>query len=237
METLRIEIEKYEGPLDLLLTLISKHKIDILDIPISNIADQYMEHIEAMRSLNMDIAVEFIYMAAELMLIKSKMLLPKNDEEDPRKPLVDALLEYQRAKSTAEFLKIRSEKYFDRFAKQPDIIELPYERPHEKEQLIEAFERIYSRLAAKSEQKNELFENLSNKREYSIEEKTIWLLRRLYRIKKVDFDELFKQINSINELCAAFLALLQLIGNERIDISRKPGTNTIYVALKFPERK
>ncbi|MBQ7499604.1 MAG: segregation/condensation protein A, partial [Clostridia bacterium] len=87
MEQLSFKLEVYEGPLDLLLALISKNKIDIYDIPIAVILDQYLEYLEEMRRLDMDIAGEFITMAAELMLIKSKMMLPKSvleNEEDPR---------------------------------------------------------------------------------------------------------------------------------------------------------
>ena len=76
MEEINLKIEQYEGPLDLLLALINKNKINILDIPISEIADQYMAHIDAMRALNMEVTSEFIYYAAELMLIKSRLLLP-----------------------------------------------------------------------------------------------------------------------------------------------------------------
>ena len=101
-----LKIEQYEGPLDLLLALISKHKIDIFDIPIAEICQQYNAYLDSMQKMDMEIAGEFIVMAAELMLIKSRMLLPKTeDEQDPRKVLVDALLEHQRAKQTAEYLK------------------------------------------------------------------------------------------------------------------------------------
>lgn len=90
MEELNLKIEQYEGPLDLLLALIAKNKLNIFDIPIAEIAEQYMAHIEAMRRLNMEVTSEFIYYAAELMLIKSRMLLPREEEEDPRRNLVDA---------------------------------------------------------------------------------------------------------------------------------------------------
>lgn len=142
MEELNLKIEQYEGPLDLLLALIAKNKLNIFDIPIAEIAEQYMAHIEAMRRLNMEVTSEFIYYAAELMLIKSRMLLPREEEEDPRRNLVDALLEYKRARAAAELLRERSELYYDRFTKAPDEIETAYERPHAVSLLAEAFERI-----------------------------------------------------------------------------------------------
>ena len=97
MEELTYRLDQYEGPLDLLLTLIAKNKVSITDIPIAQICDQYIEYIEANQKMDLDIASEFIVMASELMLIKSKMLLPKNeeDEEDPRAQLADALLRSQ----------------------------------------------------------------------------------------------------------------------------------------------
>ena len=94
MESVTYRLDQFEGPLDLLLTLIQKNKVSITDIPISIICDQYMEYITEAQSLDMDVASEFIVMASELMLIKSKMLLPRPEEEeaDPRAELTDALL-------------------------------------------------------------------------------------------------------------------------------------------------
>ena len=97
------KLEQFEGPLDLLLSLIQKNKVSITDIPISLICDQYLEYITQAQKLDMELASEFIVMASELMLIKSKMLLPKENEEedDPRATLTDALLRYQQAKEAA----------------------------------------------------------------------------------------------------------------------------------------
>ena len=108
-ESLNFKLEIFEGPLDLLLSLISKNKVDIYDIPISLILDQYLEYLEDMRRMDMDIAGEFITMASELMLIKSRMLLPKSPLEediDPRERLAQALIEYKRAKEAAVMLMI-----------------------------------------------------------------------------------------------------------------------------------
>ena len=104
METVTYRIDQFEGPLDLLLTLIQKNKVNIEDIPIALICDQYLEYIHAAQMLDMEVAGEFIVMASELMLIKSKMLLPRaeEDEKDPRAELADALLRYQQAKQAAQ---------------------------------------------------------------------------------------------------------------------------------------
>lgn len=141
-----------------------------------------MAHIEAMRRLNMEVTSEFIYYAAELMLIKSRMLLPREEEEDPRRNLVDALLEYKRARAAAELLRERSELYYDRFTKAPDEIETAYERPHAVSLLAEAFERIRARLADKPEQGEvELFAKIGQERYYTVEEKSVAVMKRLCR--------------------------------------------------------
>lgn len=229
MTEIRIEIEKYEGPLDLLLTLITKNKIDIFDIPIAVVAEQYNDYLDELHKDNMEVAADFVRMAAELMLIKSKMLLPKKeDEEDPRQPLVDALLEYRRAKETSEFLKDRAETYFDRFVKQPEILDLPYLKPHEKELLSEAFARIYQRLKAKPEETNEVFETIKQNREYTVEEKSDWLLSRLSAVRIADFEQLFSELGSVGELCATFLALLTLVAAGRVGIM-KNGSSALLV--------
>ncbi|HEY5610519.1 MAG TPA: segregation/condensation protein A, partial [Thermoanaerobaculia bacterium] len=101
----RVTLPSFEGPLDLLLHLLKKHKIDIYDIPIVLITEQYSQYLDAMEELNLDVAADYIYTAALLIHIKSKMLLPRdetNSEEDPRAELVDRLLQYQRFKRVAE---------------------------------------------------------------------------------------------------------------------------------------
>ncbi len=228
MEALSLKIPHYEGPLDLLLALITKNKIDIFDIPIAEIADQYMEYIESMRALNMEVTSDFIRMAAELMLIKSKMLLPaKAEEEDPRKGLVDSLLEYRRAKELAAFLKLQSETYYDRFTKQPDEGDGIYTREHAVSLLAEAFERIRIRRAARPEGPVELFEKLENERFYTVNEKIVFIIRFIYRKERegeqTEFMQLFEECRGRGEIVAVFLALLELVKSGRIDVKKQRG--------------
>ncbi|MBO7157239.1 MAG: segregation/condensation protein A, partial [Clostridia bacterium] len=186
MAEVNLKIEQYEGPLDLLLALISKHKIDIFDIPIAEICEQYNAYLDSMQKLDMEVAGEFIVMAAELMLIKSKMLLPRpEDSEDPRKVLVDALLEHQRAKLAADYLKKQADIYFDRFTKPAEEQTDPtYHREHAVSLLQEAFDRITLRLEAERAQKQEvkLFKSLHEERFYTVEEKMELLTDTLRRI-------------------------------------------------------
>ena len=126
MEEIKYRLDSFEGPLDLLLTLIQKNKVSIENIPISLICDQYMEYLNEAETLNMDIATEFLVMASELMLIKSKMLLPKpdTDEEDPRSTLADALLRYQQAKEAAAKFAPMYAYYSGRMVKDTDEISI-----------------------------------------------------------------------------------------------------------------
>ncbi len=242
MEALNLKVEHFEGPLDLLLALITKNKIDIFDIPIAEIADQYMAHINSMKELNMEVTADFIRMAAELMLIKSKMLLPiKPTDEDPRKELVDTLLEYQRAKELAAFLKLQGEVYYDRFTKQPDEGDGIYTREHAVSLLTEAFERIKLRKAQKPEEIVELFEKFEKERYYTVSEKIVFVIRFLSKKERegeqVEFLELFEENHSRNEIIATFLALLELVKSGRIGVKKQRNDLFLILSRKRTEDK
>ena len=234
MAEVNLKIERYEGPLDLLLALISKHKIDIFDIPIAEICQQYNEYLDSMQKLDMEVAGGFIVMAAELMLIKSKMPLPRpEDSEDPRKVLVDALLEHQRAKQTAEYLKKQSEIYFDRFTKPAEEQTDPtYHREHAVSLLQEAFERITLRLEAERAQKQEvkLFKTLREERFYTVEEKMDLLTDTLRRFERITFDSLFTDVHSRGEVVAIFLAVLEAVRFGYVDVARQD-EDTLWLSL------
>lgn len=222
MEIINLKIEQYEGPLDLLLALISKHKIDIFDIPISEICDQYIAYLDAMRKLDMEVTSEFVVMAADLMLIKSKMLLPRTEEsEDPRAPLVDALLEHQRAKAAAEFLKMQSAGHYDTFTKPASEPEKSdYSRGHAVDLLTEAFARIADRIALrKTDGEPELFKRIEE-RYYSVEEKSAAIMSYLEQKRNCMFDDLFMRVHSRSEAVAVFMALLELVRDGMIDVER-----------------
>ncbi len=233
METINLKVEQYEGPLDLLLALISKHKIDIFDIPISEICDQYIAYLDAMRKMDMEVTSEFVVMAADLMLIKSKMLLPRNEEsEDPRAPLVDALLEHQRAKAAAEFLRIQSAGHYDTFTKLPSEPEKSdYSRGHAVELLAEAFSRIADRITLRKDTvEPELFKRIED-RYYTVEEKTADIMEYMERKRICVFEDLFANIRSRGEAVALFMALLELVRDGFIDVER----NGEDIELSFAE--
>ena len=237
MKVINLKVEQFEGPLDLLLTLITKHKIDILDIPIAEVADQYITVLDEMRELNMEVTSDFLVMAAELMLIKSRLLLPRDDAaEDPRTPLVDALLELQRAKAAAQFLREQSAGHYDTFTKAPDEpAKEAYSRGHSIDLLLEAFERISDRLELrKNEVRPELFEKLGNERYYTVEEKTAELVNFLRNAGHIPFEALFTRVSSRGEAVAIFLAVLECVRDGVFDAERE-GDEIMISFLKEPE--
>ena len=221
MEEKILKIEKYEGPLDLLLALIQKHKIDILDIPISQICEQYIEYIETLRKHQMEVTGEFIVMGATLMLIKSRMLLPRDEgEEDPRQVLVDALLEHRKAQLAAVLLKDRAGEFYDRFTREPE--ELPpgsYSRMHPVSLLVEAFIRMGTRIPEEGANNTPaLFTKLENERYYTVDEKVLHLAKRLSRIKRCVVTVLFDDCETRSEIIATFLALLEMVRDGAVSV-------------------
>ncbi|MCR5353371.1 MAG: segregation/condensation protein A [Clostridiales bacterium] len=222
------KLEIYEGPLDLLLGLIAKNKVNIYDIPISLIFEQYMDYIHQMELFNLEIASEFIVMASQLMVIKSRMLLPKteDDKEDPRKELVDMLLEYKRAKQTAEVLHNLEFSYSGRFEKRP--MELPendgkreYSLNHDLALLTEAYRRIYERnieLMEARKNTGAIDRLLQTGRYVSVNEKILHVMKKLAKKGKSKFSKLFENAESRNEIVATFLAVLELIKGRRIRV-------------------
>lgn len=214
--------EVFEGPLDLLLALIAKNKVNIYDIPISLIFEQYMEYLDKMQSFNMEIASEFIVMAAQLMVIKSRMLLPpkEDDSEDPRQELVDMLLEYQKAKEAANELHERELTYSGTYEKPPERIEEEpeYSLKHELSVLENAYMRIYARKLENDEliPMEEPIENLlTATRQVSVGEKIRSIVKGMKVGEKKTLCSMFFPAESKHELVAIFLAVLELIKTRR----------------------
>ena len=217
--------EVFEGPLDLLLALIAKNKVNIYDIPIQLIFEQYMEYIAQMEKFNMEIASSFIVMAAQLMVIKSRMLLPPKEEdgEDPRQELVDMLLEYQKAKETAAELHDRELTYMGRFEKPPEKIEAEpeYSLLHDIQLLREAFVRAYSRKFSSEEYiplEEPIDELITATRQISVTEKIQSVVSVLKAVKRTTLGSVFLSSETKHELVATFLALLELIKGRRITV-------------------
>ena len=211
-DIIRIKIPVFEGPFDLLLHLIREHKIDIYDIPISLITSQYLEYIEIMKELNLEIAGDFLVMAATLIQIKSRMLLPPDeeapseDQEDPRRELVQRLVEYQRYKEAALDFRTKEDEWLKVFHREPlsdeDEGEL-YLFDLSLFDLLDAFRKILDK--APSEMVSITKEILTVKNRMSM------IMEIIEEHEAVRFEDLFKEGITKIYLIVTFLALLELI--------------------------
>lgn len=223
METLSYRINDFEGPLDLLLSLIQKNKYNIEDIPINLICEQYMEYIAAAQALDMELASEFIVMASELMLIKSKLLLPKvqEDEEDPRAALAEMLIKYQQANEASKKLLSEYAKYSGRFEKDTDEISVDrsFVADQETESLLLAVRRIITYNENRPLPDRETFTPMISKPIIPVEVKIVGILSRMSRKKETSLRELLEDSVSLNDMIAIFLGVLELIKVRRILIA------------------
>lgn len=219
MDKLQYKLEGFEGPLDLLLSLISKNKLDIYDIPIAELLEQYMEQITLMQEEDMDIASEFLEMAARLVHIKSVSLLPKYEEdEDPRMELTGLLLEYQQCKAVAETLAQRHT--FDRVPKAPEKLPVDhcYKRIHLTEEILSALVSAWGKGKSLLPPKPESFSALVSKRIVSVTSQVVSILRSLWKRGRISYRALFAGKQDRSERVAAFLAVLELVKSHRIRI-------------------
>ena len=216
------QLDVFEGPLDLLLYLIRKDEIDIYHIPIQSITEQYLKYLELMKILDLDIAGEFLAMAATLMQIKSRLLLPPEEreeieeEEDPRWELVRQLLEYKRYKEMATGLRRLEAGQEDYFARRGDDIEVipSSEIPLMKVpmfQLLDAFSQVLSR----AEQRQMAEFEPDN---FTMEDGRERVLSRLEKANPIDFMDLFDLRESRTRIVVIFLALLELIRRQAIRV-------------------
>lgn len=219
METLSYKLEVFEGPLDLLLTLIAKNKLNIYDIPITLLLEQYMEQIERMQSENLDIASEFLEMAARLVHIKSVSLLPKREEEEAlRRELTGQLLEYQQCRETAE--KLRAMVSFDRLVRPQSKIpaDHAYKRHHAPEEMLAAYLSAMGRKRRLALPTAEAFSGIMAKPVVSVASQIVFVLRSLWKRRRVPFRALFRGKRDSSERIAAFLAVLELVKGRRLRV-------------------
>ena len=226
--TPQYHLEVFDGPLDLLLRLIAKNKVDILDIPIALILDQYMEYVTELQKTDADIAGDFIAMAAELMLIKSKMLLPDTGDRnapDPRSELVRSLMDYKAAKEKAAELNSLYQLYSGRMAKESEEIDVDktYVAPQELDSLFAAFERIERRKKlqdlAHTEEPEFALRTIATAKITPIHEKVFSVLRYMKRKGRVSLEELILHNETRSDIVATFIALLQLIRKQEVTIA------------------
>ena len=219
-ETLSYKLDVFEGPLDLLLNLIAKNKLNIYDIPIAELLEQYMAQIHEMQAADMDVASEFLEMAARLVHIKSVSLLPKKEEEAALKQeLTGQLLEYQQCKEAA--MRLRERFSLDGIVRaQADIpADLTAKRHHKPQELLSAYLSMLGKKKPPEPQKPEdTISKLITRRVVSVASQIVFVLRSLWKKRHVSLKELFRGKNDPSERVAAFLAVLELVKDKRVRV-------------------
>ena len=219
--TINYKFELFEGPLELLLNLVDRHKMKIDDIPIDLLCEQYMNYIREAQMYNIDLACEFTYMASELMLIKSRMLLPRDDkkDEDPRKPLVDAMREYQKTKLAAAELSDLYGEYGGRYVKEQDEIskDKKYVADHSVELLRAAFIHVLTETKLTEKTVQEKFSEIVNAPRIPVGELMVSLIDTL-KSGRIYLDNYFKSSMNKSEMIGKFIGVLELIKSKIVSV-------------------
>ena len=235
MSDYKIKLEVFEGPMALLMHLLEKNQLDIYDIPIALVTEQYLAYLQALEEFNIDIASEFLLMAATLLQIKSRMLLPKvpkileqvEDEFDPRQELVDRLLEYRKFKEMStimEDMMQERERFFTRLP-QDFGLEFPLPMGLKIDDLLSAFAAVW-------ESSIDEYEVVARE-EFSVHDKIADILYLLYKNKgTLEFSQAVIRTGTRSEIIATFLAMLELIKVQRVTISQQRSFGPIYITLK-----
>ena len=239
MKEVTFHLEVFDGPLDLLLHLLSKNKVEIKDIPIAAILDQYLEYIRQMEEFDLEVASEFITMAAQLMYIKSKMLLPvyeDEEEEDPRASLVEALLEYQRIKEAGSVLSLRAQIGRDLFVKGQEPLEKEkssFTGTYSYEVLTRALEDILQWAQRKLPPPVTAFQGIVGRETVPVDDKIGQIVQMFVHREKLSFEQLVLSAHSRSEMVAIFLAVLELSKIRKIMIEdTEDGDCTLRLATK-----
>ncbi|MCC7246963.1 MAG: segregation/condensation protein A [Saprospiraceae bacterium] len=244
-ETFSIKLPVFEGPFDLLLFFIERDELDIFNIPISKITDDFLDYLRHMESMSIDLASEFIVVAATLMRIKAKMLLPRKqldddgNEIDPRRELVDRLLEYKRYKEILDDLRrleeVRSFMNPRGFASE-EVRQLAQQALADAElesislyKLLRVFERLVSRF--EEEQKTKRIHTVYNYN-YTIQEQRSYLKNIVKKGEKVDFEAVFLNLENRIHAVVTFLALLELLNAQELSLIQGEGMNNFWITVE-----
>lgn len=233
----KITIDNFDGPLDLLLHLIKENNIDIYDIKVEEIAKQYLDYIESMKNLNLSIASEYLVMASELIEMKSRMLLPKREEEDtdeyeedPREVLIERLLAYKKYKEvTKEFKDLELTRKLVISKEQENLSKYLKEEENENlsvSDLVDAFNNLLEKKRLEKPVQTKI-----TKKELSVTEKVIKIRDILKEKRKVNFEDLFEN-SSKEEIIVSFLSILEMLKKDEIIVKQENNFNNIIVCLK-----
>ena len=230
MEALSYHTGSFDGPLDLLLQLLARNKLNICDISILSIVDQYVEQVNAMRESDMDVASEFLEMAAGLIEMKSSSLLPRHEDgPDERQELVGRLLEYQECKKMAGLLA--EQLSFDSFVRAPEELEpdRTYRRSHDPRELLAAYLNATGRGRRRVLPTPGAFAEIVAHRIVSVSSEIVSVLRKLWKGDRLSYYSLFEGKTERSEQVATFLAVLELVKARRVLVEGEPGRETIQM--------
>ncbi|MDP4153069.1 MAG: segregation/condensation protein A [Bacillota bacterium] len=243
MENVQFKLEVFEGPLDLLMHLIDKNKVNICDIPIAEILDQFMAYVEEYQNYNLDNISEFLVMAAQLLYIKSRMLLPVEDTgegEDPRDELIDMISRYRLYKEAAVTLKEYKSQNGDRiFVKEPELVEFDetYNKSHSIWQLLDAYRGMFRKNQRRMPPPIQSFSGIVGTPHVSVSSRVFNLLRHLLKRKYISFKSFIYSQKSRSEVVAAFLAILELSKVKRIRFEEVSAEGFSDIRIELSDEK
>ncbi|PMD70316.1 segregation and condensation protein A [Companilactobacillus nuruki] len=239
MQKLNLVLTDFEGPIDLLLHLIRESKVDIYDIPIAQITQQYLDYLKSMKVLELDIAGDYLVMASTLMSIKSKMLLPQapdeiedDFEEDPRDQLVSQLLTYQTYKRVAAYFEEKEQtrkQFFDKEVSVPTQQLEQFLEPGSV--LLDDLASTYTELLRSRKNRQPETETIENET-LSIEDATDNIMSELKSVKKTTFKALLKLNNSVEEIVTDFMAILELARKQIISLQQSDFKSELFIELR-----
>lgn len=236
-----VTINDFEGPMDLLLHLVKENNIDIMELNVESITDQYLNYIKQAEELNLDIASEYLTLAAELIEIKSISLLPKkvvledDYEEDPREKLIQRLIEYQKYKEVTETFKVLEEERKHFYSKSPSNLKEFQEQSEMNygdlslDILMQAFQKFLERKAEEKPLNTKI-----TKKEYSVNVRSKEIKDILRRKKKVEFEELFEIVTK-DYVVVTFLSILSMAKKGELEITQEDNFSKIVISLKGSE--
>lgn len=220
MQQINYKLKVFEGPMDLLLHLIAKHKLNINDIPIVELVNQYLDYVRQMENADFEIAGDFLEMAARLIYIKTVSLLPRHEEaEQLKKELTGELIEYRDCKIMAKKLSEHTDG-FDRFVREPQegYVNHNYERFHEGEELLNAYISAAGRAQRKLPPPVDSFRQIVARKFVNVASKIGSVMGKLKKYRKVKFLKLFSDAQSKSDIVATFLAVLELAKTKQITL-------------------
>ena len=235
-----IKIDNFEGPLDLLCYLIDKNKMNIYDVKISEITEQYVTYLNEMQKMNLEIASEFIVMASTLLYLKSKSLLPKQEEEEEEiteEELIRRIIEYKKFKEISKTLKENFLEYSRRIYKQQEKIKLPkqrIEKNYDKNKISDVYRELVERNSVKINQNAKNIEKIALVEKYTVSEKVKEMYKILVKQKRFVFNKLFSvKKHDRQEVITAFSGLLEMSRRNKVNTNQEE----IFGDILVEERK